>query len=56
MKIWREDDDDWYCSDTLKGHGSTVWGVDFNEAGDLLGALNNVLFVTLLQPRIAHNH
>lgn len=37
IRIWKEDDDDWYCADTLSGHKSTVWGVDFNANGDMLG-------------------
>jgi WD40 repeat protein len=37
IKIWKEDDDDWYCSDTLLGHTSTVWACDFNPKGDKLG-------------------
>ena len=37
IKIWREDDDDWYCSDTLEGHRSTVWAIDFDKSGDNLG-------------------
>lgn len=39
IKIWREDDDDWYCSDTLQGHTSTVWALDFDASGDHIGKL-----------------
>ena len=42
IKIWKDDDDDWYCADTLLGHSSTVWGIDFNEKGDKLGTLYQV--------------
>lgn len=36
IKIWKDDDDDWYCSDTLQGHDSTVWAIDFSPDGDQL--------------------
>jgi WD40 repeat protein len=34
IKIWKEDEDDWYCADTLEGHTSTVWSLDFDAEGD----------------------
>mmetsp|Transcript_8671 Transcript_8671/g.12948 ORF Transcript_8671/g.12948 Transcript_8671/m.12948 type:complete len:339 (-) Transcript_8671:36-1052(-) len=34
VKVWKEEGDDWYCSETLSGHGSTVWGVALNRDGD----------------------
>lgn len=37
IKIWKEDEDDWYCADTLSGHQSTVWSIDFDATGDHLG-------------------
>lgn len=37
IKLWVGDEDDWYCADTLKGHGSTVWAVDFDSTGNRLG-------------------
>ena len=36
IKIWRDDDDDWYCADTLHGHDSTVWAIDFDPSGERL--------------------
>ena len=33
IKVWKEDDDDWYCVDTLVGHTSTVWGLSFDVKG-----------------------
>src|SRR5690606_41162894 len=36
IKIWRDDDDDWYCSATLEGHESTVWSIDFDPSGENL--------------------
>lgn len=36
IKIWRDDDDDWYCADTLQGHESTVWAIDFDPSGNHL--------------------
>ena len=29
IRLWREDVDDWGCVGILKGHGSTVWTVDW---------------------------
>jgi WD40 repeat protein len=34
IKVWKEDNDDWYCSDTLTGHTSTVWGLSFDSQGN----------------------
>ena len=41
IKIWRDDDDDWYCSNTLRGHTSTVWSIDFNHSGDKLVSVSD---------------
>ena len=50
IKIWRDDDDDWYCSDTLEGHESTVWAIDFDKTGDYLGMclILNFVFTKML--------
>lgn len=37
VRIWQEDNDDWYCAATLTGHTSTVWGIAFDPTGDRLG-------------------
>jgi cytosolic iron-sulfur protein assembly protein CIAO1 len=34
VKIWTEDNDDWYCAETLQGHSSTVWGLAFDTSGN----------------------
>lgn len=34
MKVWKDDNDDWYCAETLQAHTSTVWGLTFNGSGD----------------------
>ena len=31
VKVWAEDGDDWYCSQTLIAHGSTVWALAFGS-------------------------
>ena len=31
IKFWEEDDDDWFCSETLVGHTSTVWSLSFEK-------------------------
>lgn len=33
IKLWSEDDDDFYCVCTLEGHKSTVWAAAFGAAG-----------------------
>jgi len=30
IRIWREEEDDWYCVETLTGHDSTVWQLSFD--------------------------
>ncbi|KAG9509416.1 putative cytosolic iron-sulfur protein assembly protein CIAO1 [Fragariocoptes setiger] len=32
----KDDGDSWDCTQTLKGHNSTVWAIDFNSNGDHL--------------------
>jgi len=36
VNIYRDDPHDWLCSDTLTGHGSTVWEVSFDKTGEQL--------------------
>lgn len=38
IRLWREDVDDWACCAVLKGHGGTVWWVEF-EGAETVGAL-----------------
>lgn len=33
IKVWTEEDDDWYATETLNGHTSTVWSISFNRDG-----------------------
>ncbi|CAH3195425.1 unnamed protein product [Porites evermanni] len=37
IKLYKEDDDDWSCFDTLEGHESTVWAISFDKTGDRMG-------------------
>lgn len=38
VKLWLSDEDsDWFVSETLDGHESSVWDLDFNSFGDQLG-------------------
>lgn len=40
IRLWRDnDDEDWACYQILEGHTSTVWSIDFNPSGDMLGIL-----------------
>lgn len=34
LKVWREEDDDWYCTETLQAHSSTVWSVAFDPTSN----------------------
>lgn len=34
--MWLEDEDDWFCAETLAGHASTVWEASFNADGKYL--------------------
>ena len=52
IKIWRDDEDDWYCSDTLEGHESTVWAIDFDKTGDYLGMCSYFICVNNVVGRI----
>lgn len=37
MKVWQDDSEDWVCTETIKGHASTVWDATFEpKKGDLL--------------------
>jgi WD40 repeat protein len=31
LKVWSEDDDDYYCIDTLNAHSSTIWSFAFSR-------------------------
>ena len=40
LKVWMEEEEagggsgeDWYCAQTLEGHASTVWALDFDRDG-----------------------
>ncbi|CAH3178069.1 unnamed protein product [Porites lobata] len=37
IKLYKEDEDDWSCFDTLEGHESTVWAISFDKTGDRMG-------------------
>jgi cytosolic iron-sulfur protein assembly protein CIAO1 len=37
IKVWKEDEDDWACHETLSGHTSSVWEMAFNATGDRIG-------------------
>jgi WD40 repeat protein len=37
IKLWADDQDDWYCLDTLTGHTSTVWEVALSKDGERMG-------------------
>lgn len=43
IRIWREDEDDWFCSQTLSGHTSTVWSIDFDHTGIYLASVSDDL-------------
>jgi WD40 repeat protein len=33
IKVWAEDNDDFFCAQTITGHLSTVWGLSFHTDG-----------------------
>ena len=37
IRIWKDDGDEWICMNTLEGHSSTVWAIDFDPTGNFLG-------------------
>ncbi|KAJ3330989.1 hypothetical protein HDU76_004343 [Blyttiomyces sp. JEL0837] len=41
IRIWRDDEDDWYSAATLTGHKSTVWASDFNSDGNKLVSVSD---------------
>lgn len=38
IKFFREDGDEWICSETLSSHESTVWAISFDASGDRLAS------------------
>ena len=40
IKCWKYDNsvDDWLCSYTMDGHGSTVWQIDFDSTGKFMSS------------------
>ena len=48
IKFWsQEEDDDWACIDTLKGHESTVWCIEFTRDGSLLASCSDDLLIKI---------
>lgn len=41
IRVWKEDNDDWYCAATLTGHASTVWGISFSLAGNKMVSVSD---------------
>lgn len=39
--VYKEEDDDWECCATLKGHTSTVWSLCFDAAGQRLASCSD---------------
>jgi len=40
LKMWLDDEDDWFCAETLSGHSSTVWDACFNSTGTHLASVS----------------
>ena len=49
IKIWTEDDGDWYCAKTLIGHSSTVWGLTMDREGKNILSCSDDLSIFLWQ-------
>ncbi|KAI8895192.1 WD40-repeat-containing domain protein [Globomyces pollinis-pini] len=43
IRLWKDEDDDWFSFQTLGGHDSTVWGIDFNQNGNMLVSVSDDL-------------
>jgi len=41
VRVWAENDDDWYCKETLTGHTSTVWGVALSPQGSRMASVSD---------------
>ena len=41
IKVWSEQDDDWYCVQTLTGHQSTVWSLTFSPDGTRMASASD---------------
>lgn len=41
IKVWTEEDDDWYATETLNGHSSTVWSLAFTADGSQLASCSD---------------
>jgi WD40 repeat protein len=41
IKIWTEEDDDWYATETLTGHTSTVWSIALNADGSQMASCSD---------------
>lgn len=39
--VYKEEDDDWECKATLKGHTSTVWSLSFDAAGERMASCSD---------------
>ncbi|XP_062516159.1 probable cytosolic iron-sulfur protein assembly protein CIAO1 homolog [Corticium candelabrum] len=49
IKMYKEDEDDWYCYDTLVGHESTVWSITFDQSGNRLASCSDDKTVKIWQ-------
>lgn len=38
IKVWKDDEDDWDCVETIEGHKSTVWEACFDTEGKYLAS------------------
>jgi WD40 repeat protein len=38
VQLFKEDNDDWCCFATLKGHQSTVWGLAWDKTGSRIAS------------------
>lgn len=47
IKTWMEEDDDWYCQETMNEHKSTVWSLCFNASGDKIASVSDDLSVVV---------
>jgi WD40 repeat protein len=56
IRLWRDEDDDWYSFQTLKGHTSTVWSIDFDSTGKLLASVGDDLSLRIWKEQDGQYH
>lgn len=54
IRVWVEDADDWFCSEELMAHSSTVWDACFDHTGNLLFSVSADFCLIVWQREAPH--